>query len=169
MKIQIADIPEEGLHVDLKETFKLEEISLLSPVSAGLELDKKGTEIMIAGKINADAELQCGRCLKVFRRQLDFPVEAVYHPVEELGTERRELKDDEMDTGFYKGEELDLDDFVREQLLLSIQMKPLCTEECKGLCPNCGADLNVAKCLCDKREVDPRLEVLKNLLEKRKE
>ncbi len=50
-----------------------------------------------------------------------------------------------------------------------MQMKPLCDENCKGICPNCGADLNAGTCRCDKQEIDPRLEVLKKLLNKGKE
>jgi DUF177 domain-containing protein len=169
MKITIPDIPDEGLHIDLEETPTLDGVSLLSPVRAGLEVNKTGSEIVVTGMVAAEIELQCSRCLKVFRRKLEFPVEVVYHPLEELGDERHELRDDELDMGFYKGEELDLDEFLKEQLLLNIQMKPLCSEDCKGLCPVCGTDLNVAKCACDRRKTDPRLEVLKNFLEKRKE
>ena len=169
MKIVIADIPEEGLHLDIGEKFDLEGISLMSPVTADLELHKTGKEIIVSGEVTAEVELQCSRCLKVFSRDLSLPVEVVYHPLEEIGVERHELRDDELDMGFYRGEELDLQELLKEQLLLNIQMKPLCREVCKGLCPRCGTDLNMGQCECEEKEVDPRLEVLRNFLKKGKE
>lgn len=169
MKLLISDIPDEGLVLDLKEKTGTEDFDLLSPISARLELNKISREIIITGNILADLGLQCSRCLKDFRRKTNIPVNVVYHPIEELGDERHEIADDEMDMGFYRGEELDLQELLKEQVLLNIQMKPLCNENCKGLCPVCGADLNKEKCGCEKKSVDPRLEVLKKLLEKRKE
>ena len=169
MKIVIADIPDEGLHIDIEEKVDLEGISLMSPVTADLELNKTGKEIIVSGEVTTKVELQCSRCLKIFKRDLELPVEVVYHPLEEIGVERHELKDDELDMGFYRGEELDLKELLMEQLLLNIQMKPLCSEECKGLCPRCGTDLNMGKCGCEQKEVDPRLEVLRNFLKERKE
>lgn len=169
MKIVIADIPDEGLHIDIEEKVDLEGISLMSPVTADLELNKTGKEIVVSGEVTTEVELQCSRCLKIFKRDLELPVEVVYHPLEEIGVEGHGLRDDELDMGFYKGEELDLKELLREQLLLNIQMKPLCSEECKGLCPRCGTDLNMGQCDCEEEEVDPRLEVLRNFFEKRKE
>lgn len=169
MKIVIADIPDEGLHVNVEEDVDLEGISLLAPVTAGLALNKSGKEIIVSGELKSEMELQCSRCLKAFRRELKLPVEVVYHPLEEIVAERHELKDDEMDMGFYRGEELDLRELLNEQLLLNIQMKPLCREGCRGLCPRCGTDLNTGTCECRKKEADPRLEVLRNYFEKGKE
>ena len=169
MKIVIEDIPDEGLVVDIEEKLGLEEVSVVSPVTAQLGLNRTGKEIIVTGSLRAGLGLQCSRCLKDFRRTLDLPVNVVYHPIDEMGIERHELKDDEMDMGFYSGEELDLRELLKEQLLLNIQMKPLCDENCKGLCPHCGVDLNSETCGCEKKGSDPRLEVLKNFLEKRKE
>jgi len=170
MKVLIADIPDdEGLNLDFEEKIELEDISITSPVSASLELNKAGSELVITGRLKAEAGLRCSRCLKDFRRQLDIPVNVVYHPIKDIETERHELKDDEMDMGFYRGEKLDLKELLGEQILLSLQMKSLCDEACKGICPTCGVDLNVETCGCVRKTTDPRLEVLRNLLEKRKE
>jgi uncharacterized protein len=169
MKIVIADIPDEGLTVDVEEKLTLEEVSAVSPVTGTLQVNKSDREVIVAGKVTSELDLQCSRCLKGFRRPLDIPVNVVYHPVEEIAEERHELKDDEMDMGFYRGQEIDLQELVREQVLLNLQMKPLCDENCKGICPNCGADLNAGACRCETRKIDPRLEVLKILLDKGKE
>jgi uncharacterized protein len=169
MKIVIADIPDEGLTVDVEEKLTLEGISAGSPVTGTLQVSKSDREVIVIGKITSELDLQCSRCLKGFRRPLDIPVTVVYHPVEEIAEERHELRNDEMDMGFYRGEEIDLEELVREQVLLNMQMKPLCNENCKGICPNCGADLNAGACGCETQKIDPRLKVLKRLLDKGKE
>lgn len=169
MKITIADIPDEGLEIDLKEKTDIEDVTLFSPVSGHLRVEKSGDEILVRGGLHAELGLRCSRCLKEFERRVDIPVSVVYHQVEETAAGRHALRNDEMDTGFYRGEELDLQELAREQILLSIQMKSLCSESCKGLCPRCGADLNLETCGCVTKEIDPRLEALKNFFEKRKE
>jgi len=166
MKIIIADIWDEGLDVDIEESFRGEEISLVSPVKAHLGLTKAHREVIVTGNVTAELEFECSRCLKRFRRVVNEPVNVVYHPIEELGAETHGLKDEEMDMGFYKGEELDLKELIKEQLILNIQMKPLCDENCRGICSQCGADLNTETCSCETKKIDSRLEVLKKLLEK---
>jgi uncharacterized protein len=169
MKIQIPDIPEEGLEVDLEEDLNLEGITLVSPVKARLSVTKIETEVVVNGRLTAELEFTCSRCLKSFRQPQDLPVNVVYHPEVEAGAEKHGLHDDEMDMGFYTGEELDMQELIREQVMLNLQMKPLCDESCKGICPKCGTDLNTGTCTCEKKETDPRLEVLKKLLDKGKE
>jgi len=166
MKILITDIPDEGLDLDFEEKFGTEELSLVSPVKARLGLSKTFSEIVVTGTVDAELELECSRCLKKFRRIMHEPVNVVYHPLKELGPDRHELTDDEMDMGFYEGEELDLRELVREQIMLNIQMKPLCDENCRGICSQCGTDLNTDTCSCETKTIDSRLEVLKKLLEK---
>lgn len=165
MKILITDIPDEGLYLDIEEKFGDEEVPLVSPVKARLEMTKAYSEIIVAGNVSAELELECSRCLKKYRRIMNEPVNVVYHPLAEIGTDRHELKDDEMDMGFYQGEELDLQELIREQVMLNIQMKPLCDENCKGICSQCGTDMNTDTCSCEAKKVDSRLEILKKLLE----
>lgn len=166
MKIVIADIPDEGLIVDIEEPLSTEDVKLSSPVVSRLSINKVGSEIIISGRLRAAMDLQCSRCLKDFKRDLDIPVNVVYHPVEDVEAERHALRDDEMDMGFYKGDELDLQELIKEQVLLNGEMKPLCSDQCKGICPKCGTDLNTGQCNCGTKEIDPRLEVLKNFFEK---
>jgi uncharacterized protein len=169
MKIVITDIPDEGLTVDVEEKLVLEEVSTGSPVKGTLQVNKSDREVIVKGKVTSVLDLKCSRCLKGFTRPLDIPVNVAYHPIEGIGEEKHGLKDDEMDMGFYRGEEIDLQELVREQVLLNLQMKPLCDENCKGICPSCGADLNAGACRCKTQKIDPRLEVLKKLLDRGKE
>ncbi|MFZ6016051.1 MAG: YceD family protein [Nitrospirota bacterium] len=164
MKIVIPEIPVEGFDLKIEETIELD--NLISPVMAQLRIQKIGLEVMVRGNLTADLQLQCSRCLKDFKRHISVPVDVVYHPVTELkGEEKYELNSEELDMGFYSGEELELLDLIKEQIMLNLPMKPLCSDSCKGICPQCGTDLNAGNCGCSTEDIDPRLEVLKRLLD----
>jgi uncharacterized protein len=163
MKIVISEIPEDGLDLDLQETVQLN--GGLSAVHSQLRITKIDTEVVVSGNILSDVGLQCSRCLKDFRSTLTILFEAIYHPLEHLKEEEKhELKVDELDMGFYSKDELDLLDLIKEQIILNIPMKPLCNELCKGICLQCGTDLNADTCGCSTKEIDSRLVVLKKLL-----
>jgi uncharacterized protein len=170
MKILVSEIAVEGLDLEFEEPLKAESLSFLSPARAALHIEKAGPEVFVEGEVTTCIELQCSRCLKNFSRDMALDVHVVYHPAEELQEyERHEIKEDELDTGFYRGDELDVQELVMEQVLLNVPMKPLCSESCRGICPICGTDLNFSTCGCEKKEPDPRLAVLKKLFDKGKE
>jgi uncharacterized protein len=165
MKIIISEIPDDGLDVELNENLTFDTGS--SPVQAHLTIKKVGTEVMVSGNILTDIELQCSRCLKDFRSMCSFPFEAIFHPIEQLKEEEKhKLNVEELDMGFYSRDELDLFDIIKEQILLNLPIKALCNDLCKGICLQCGADLNVDDCGCSKKDIDPRLVSLKKLLNK---
>ncbi|MDI6801549.1 MAG: DUF177 domain-containing protein [Thermodesulfovibrionales bacterium] len=169
MKVVISEIPEEGIELELKEDISSESVKLLTPVTALLRLDKRDSEVFIKGVINGEVEQQCSRCLKQISANIRTQINVIYHPAEDIAKEEHhELKGEELDTGFYRNDIIDTDDILREQLFLNIPMKPLCSAECKGLCPKCGADLNTTKCNCEVSEIDERLAVLEQLLKKQK-
>ena len=138
---------------------------------------KLGRQVLIQAKFGLPLTGQCKRCLKPVR--LDEQVELVrtYVP-EEQARQPREHKDEDKgavepelaDEEVYSGKEIDLGGAVREQILLSIPPSPVCRDECKGLCPRCGKDLNEGECGCDRSVMDPRWAALKGIqLEKKKE
>ncbi len=169
MKINIIEIEEEGIDIDFSET--LQEpgvIDSVGDVVAHLHLDRQLNEVLVSGDIKGEIRLQCSRCLTPFQRYIELDINLTYLPIEEINKmETYEIKDDESNISYYRGEQLDITEIVQEQLILSIPMKPLCDEECKGLCPVCGANLNIQECTCKKEEVDPRLSILKRLLERK--
>jgi uncharacterized protein len=163
MIITVSEIPDDGL--ELNEELAAETLAVRAPVHSVLNVYRTGSEVLVSGVMDTVVELQCGRCLKNFDMDIKSRLEVVYHPAKEIGKEEhRELKGDELESGFYSDDTLDTVDVLREQLLLSVPMRPLCSEDCKGLCPVCGADLSEVQCNCEIREEDPRLSVLKNLL-----
>jgi len=164
MKVIVSDIPKDGLDLAVQETIESDIIS--SPITARLKIERIGPEVIVRGDLTATATLQCSRCLKNYYRIISVPVDVVYHPVEELkGEDTHEIKIEELDLDFYSGEELDLIDLLKEQIVLNMPMKPLCTDSCKGICPKCGTDLNVDKCKCNIQNIHLRFESLKKLLQ----
>ena len=164
MKIIVSEIPEDGIELDLKDDIKSDVVSIVSPVKSVMRLVKIEDEVMVKGALTADVELQCSRCLNHFPTRISSQVDVVYHPVKEIvKSEQHELKSAELDTVFYSNDLIETDDLLREQLILNLPMKPLCSPDCKGFCPKCGADLNIAGCGCETKETDSRFEVLKQL------
>lgn len=163
MKLLLSDLTDTGLDIEFAEQLELDDFKLMGPVKASLKISKVGSELLINGRVTGNVELECSLCLKNFAKELDGNIEVVYHPIEELTAEdRHEVKDVELDLDFYKDNELDIAELIKEQVILSIPMKPLCSEACKGICSQCGTDLNTGTCRCEKEYIDPRFLVLKN-------
>lgn len=169
MKVTVSEIPEVGIELELKERLSSEAVKVLSPVEAVLKIDKEGPDVLVRGVLSGDIELECSRCLKAFEVGIKSRMDIVFHPeVVNKKEESHGLRADELDTEFYKDDTLDVDNLLVEQLILNVPMKPLCSPECKGICPKCGTDLNLEQCNCETVEIDPRLKILETLL-KRKE
>ncbi|HUY13997.1 MAG TPA: DUF177 domain-containing protein [Terriglobia bacterium] len=117
--------------------------------------DLVGEDIHVRGQLRTRLESECDRCAV----QFDFPVESdfdlYYRPVSTIArNEEIEVSGDELDVGFYQGDGVDLEDLIREQVLLSLPMKMLCGAECQGLCPACGVNKNLATCQCEVSQHD---------------
>jgi len=140
-----------------------EGVRIIGDVSVDGRLNKNAT-IDVTGSIKAPVEIDCSRCLTPVSQDLkiEFHVDFVD---KELFPEAREthLESGDLDTDVIEGSELDLAQIVREQILLNLPEHVLCREDCKGICPKCGADLNAAGCSCGDDEIDPRWAALKNL------
>ena len=169
MVIDLNDLREkdESLSVekdwDERELKLHNSVSLLRcPVHSAAEISLSGERVSVAGRLEADLELTCCRCLNHFAKcfQKNFKLE--YWPDPEVGTEGDEfaLSYQDLVVGFYRNDELDLSAVICEQILLEIPMKPVCREACKGLCDQCGADLNSSDCKCERSRLDPRLAAL---------
>jgi uncharacterized protein len=169
MKVVVSEIPDEGLDLELDERIPFQSLGAAAPVKARLRLSRSGLDVLVRGETSGAITLQCGRCLKEFVHTVESSLDSVYHPAETLKREDHyELTRDELDAGFYRGDTLDIDEVVSEQLLLNIPMKPLCGADCRGICPVCGADLNEGDCSCGAGRKDSPFDSLKELL-KRKE
>lgn len=128
---------------------------------------RKGNEARLRGTIRASAEVDCDRCLKAVTIPVKIDFDVTYVPLEDYRSSgaAAELQEDDLSLAVFDGEAIDVDELVREQLLLALPARALCREECKGLCPNCGADRNTdAVCACEQKDIDPRWAGLKAVI-----
>ena len=134
------------------------------PENAMVQIDyyRAGSELFFQGRVEGDVTGYCARCLEAYPFRLNTDFHLVLVPKPQL-PEEVELTQDELDLGYYEGEEIDLAPLVDEQIILALPTRPLCRESCRGLCPSCGINLNEASCQCASSTGDPRLAALRNL------
>lgn len=137
--------------------------------AANLELYIEGGHVFATGKFEGDMTVACSRCVEPMKIILDERLMVTFMPKHEMpadeeagGEEGAEVSAEDLDVFPYEGEHVDLEPLFREQFVLAIPYAPLCREDCKGLCPQCGTNLNTGTCTCEK-PIDPRLAALKNL------
>jgi len=141
---------------------------ILTPVNLAFEIHKDKDKFRLVGTVETDLELACGRCLDPFRLHVHAPFDVRYLPASTASTEtEREVEDEDLGTSFYRNDQIDLSELMREQFYLVLPMKPLCREECRGLCSQCGTNLNTGTCDCAPDWEDSRLAGLKGLVKGR--
>ena len=143
---------------------RTDDYQVLAPVTLVFDIHKEKEHFRLVGRVQTTLELECGRCLEPFTSPVDAQFDLRYHPhVENTGEGERAIEEDDLTTAFYEHDEIDLGQLMQEQFYLSLPMKPLCSVDCRGLCPVCGTNLNRGTCSCDRRWEDPRLAALKSL------
>ncbi|HTK94821.1 MAG TPA: DUF177 domain-containing protein [Terriglobales bacterium] len=124
-------------------------------------------DIRLQGSFRGEVEVQCARCLEPVKRPVEAQFDLLYRP---LGAVKRDdevsISEAETEVGFYKGDGLALEDVLREQVLLAVPVKAVCREDCRGLCPHCGQNLNQGKCGCAPANADPRWNALRDIRDK---
>jgi DUF177 domain-containing protein len=156
-------------------TFRPEEVAdeddayrIVAPVDLAFEIHKDKDKFRLVGTVETELELQCSRCLEPFPLPVAAPFDLRYLPAAEASTDaERKVEDEDLETSYYRGDEIDLNELLREQFYLALPMKPLCLEECRGLCSQCGTNLNTGTCDCAPVWEDPRLAALKALVRHR--
>lgn len=166
MRFKVSGIPADGIEEELKLPIKLHEITLKEGVRVFIKIQKIDDAVLVEGMAEGNALMICSRCLKEFISPVKTNFNVEYVPGGPLSREEEhELTGRELDISFYEEDEIDIEALVREQILLAVPMKPLCSADCRGICPTCGANLNETACKCGKEEIDPRLAPLKKLKE----
>ena len=152
------------------ETFAANQgdFSVAVPVTLAFDVHKDKDQFRLVGSVRTVLQLPCSRCLEAFSWPVDAAFDLRYQPHRaNAGEGEREIEEDDLTTAFYDNEEIDLGQLMREQFYLSLPMKPLCRDDCRGLCPVCGTNLNRETCSCTRRWEDPRLAALKQLRTKK--
>ena len=170
MRIELEKLEEKGNsfeHVYEPEEIVLDEehARLIAPPEVRGRASRSGREVRLRGKLTARAEVDCDRCLKSVEIPIETDFDVTYVPAEDYAAaEEAALQEEDLSLSVFDGETIDLDELVREQVLLAMPSRALCGEDCKGLCPVCGQDRNQNPCDCHSQEIDPRWAGLKAVM-----
>lgn len=153
------DIHEENVQLD-------EDLKVIGPIEGQVRLHHTNQGILADGWVDVILELTCMRCLKEFEQPLHLDFGEVFYPTVDVNT-GAPVPPMEEEEAFPIDEHhlLDLTEAIRQNILVSLPMMPICREDCAGLCPQCGHDLNLGPCDCKPEEVDSRFSVLEKLLQ----
>ena len=152
-------------------TFQPEELGdegdvyrVAAPSELAFQIHKDKDRFRLVGTVAAELELPCSRCLEPFRLPVEAPFDVRYLPAAEASAAvEREVAAEDLETSYYRNDEIDLNELLREQFYLALPMKPLCGEECRGLCAQCGTNLNTGTCDCSPVWDQSPFAVLKGL------
>lgn len=172
MKFNVDDIHPEGISwkssKDMNSSFADEEgLSFTSPVDIDVRLAKEGGKVFLSGQVKTELKLTCTRCLEPSDHHFLTKLELVYYPKHsDVAEGERELQEDDLVMSYYCEGIIDISEDVRESIILNLPVKPLCKVGCRGLCPQCGGNLNEKECACREEEnINLRLAKLKELIE----
>lgn len=163
-QVRTLDFVEPQAEVNrLLEQGPIREYRIEQPFAVHLSYYRSGMELFFSGSLSAEVTATCARCAEDFSvaTQRDFRFVLTPKSMGELNG--KDLNAEDLEFSVYDGEEVDVSPLVREQLLLALPTRPLCQEGCRGLCSQCGVNLNLKSCSCSTRMLDPRFEALLSL------
>jgi uncharacterized protein len=173
LKLRVDDITAEEREVSFAESEQeinrtlahgaLHEYLVKAPLQVSLSYYRAGSEIFVSGRFDAATTASCSRCAEEFDLPSHRRFRYVLAPKAMSDEEDSALRAEDLEFSFYQGDEIDLTPLIREQVLLALAERPLCREDCRGLCPQCGANLNQRDCGCITKGLEPRLAVLRSL------
>ncbi len=152
--------------LDIAELFRdSSEYNPLTPMKYDLVAKAADDRILVSGQLECDVRMQCSRCLDIFDETVKLPFEEQFRVVE--GDETEPDEDDEAVP--VTEERIDLAPYLAQEMVVQLPYAPLCKEDCKGLCPDCGVNLNEQSCGCNTEKVDPRMAALQDWFKSQKE
>jgi uncharacterized protein len=169
MRIQLDQIADEPFHWEESPSISAEslgrsELLALGGISWSGRVSRDLAGLRLEARLSYELTLTCTRCLEPVVRSVEEEIElAIETGSSEPMLGEHELRDADLKTLFVDGDVLDTGPILMEQLQLNIPMKPLCREDCAGLCSHCGVDRNNVRCTCAESEVDPRWQALEQL------
>ncbi len=165
LKDHIGATRHYSLHEDIADLDP--SLKPLTDLNGSVDLIRTNEGILVRADSRTSVELTCSRCLTFFALPVRFKIEEEFHPTVDISTGARLPQPDDPDeaTLIDAHHLLDLSEIVRQDLTLALPLVPLCRNDCKGLCPNCGKNWNEGACDCEEQELDPRFAVLKQLLD----
>jgi uncharacterized protein len=126
-------------------------------------------DIRVLGDFGTQVEVRCARCLEPVLKNVSGDFDLLYRPLGvDAGRDESSISEAETEIGYYSGKGIELDDVLREQILLALPLRTICRDDCRGLCASCGQDLNAGPCGCGDHPPDPRWAALADLKDKLK-
>jgi uncharacterized protein len=166
LNIQWRDVRDPSAELHLHETMtfpnivkEIGHVVAMSPVEVDLCASMHDDSCYVRGTLSADVTYRCSRCLQEFVERLDVPFR------ERFVKAAQEVVDDEDERIAVVGEEIDLEPWMEQAIILALPYRPLCEQECAGLCPVCGMNRNESSCNCNDERIDPRLADLAKFFE----
>lgn len=172
MRFRLEDISKEGQEAVFveKEDWLDERLAhetyrffyFAAPIKLQIQLRRSGRIVIVKTRVEITVKWFCARCLDPFIQTMNAEFTTTLKPKPDLPLAHElELTPEDLETEFYEGEEIDLTNLLQDQVLLTLPPKAICKEDCRGLCPKCGRNLNKEACQCLEQDIDPRLAALK--------
>lgn len=144
--------------------FRTGDFRQIEPLEVRATAELVEGQIRVTGELHTRLELQCARCLESVHEDIAREFDLFYRPLASMTKEEEEcLKLDDTEIAFFEGEGMFLADVLAEQVILALPMKAICRSDCRGLCPQCGVNLNNEECRCESHAADPRMAPLARL------
>jgi uncharacterized protein len=167
--LRVSDLTEGGVHIErlaepewlvnLPELWSEgDAFRPLSKIRIDLQASRVLKEVTVTGNVSLSIESPCSRCVEAVKIELNPLISLVLSPRDKVKDE-----EDDLEHETYQDDEIDLSGYLREQVAISLPVKVVCSEDCKGLCTSCGTNLNIENCTCESERIDPRFAVLKDL------
>ena len=169
MRLDLEKLEESGgrfarVYESADLQFDDSDLTLTKPIEVRGRVRRRGNEAELIGEIHTTVAIACSRCLKAVELQVDVNFdERFVDTIAWREEEQHELLSEDLNLAVFDGETIDLDDLIKEEILLSLPARILCSEDCQGLCPVCGIDRNKATCNCETKPNDSRWEKLRDI------
>jgi len=163
-RIDLNEEEPAGHYPNLVQMEQAGECSFVEPIKTELSAIWEYDHVRATGKVTSAVQLSCSRCLAEYQLPVSSSFTIFY--TKSTGSELEEeveLSDQDLISVSYAGDEINLDSEIAEQVMMEVPFKPLCSESCRGLCPECGADLNAGECGCDRGGINLKMSALKKI------
>lgn len=135
------------------------------PIRSEVTVTREFDHMRVSGRVRAEVTLVCSRCIASYNEEVDSHFTIFFRkgtPQDIVEEEEIELGEEDLISAFYSGDEIELAHEIEEQVAMGIPLKPLCREECRGLCPTCGTDMNLSSCSCQREQTSLKFSALKD-------
>lgn len=141
-----------------------DEVGLVEPAEVSGRIRRDGKEVELSGELHAKIKTACDRCLQPVNLSIGAEFKERFVPAVSWRAEQQhELQEEDLNLAVFDGEAIEVDELVREEILLAVPAHVLCREDCRGLCPVCGIDRNQTSCQCETKGTDSRWQGMENL------